>query len=526
MNKVAFCTLGCKVNQYETNAMMQKMIEVGFEIVNFEEKADVYIINTCTVTNMADKKSRQMLRRVKEINPDSILVVVGCYAQVAKEKLEQIPEIDLILGTNEKNDIVTYIQTILQNKATIKISQSTEKYNKNKETTGNMQIKEEGSKEDKPIKEGELKQNNCISQISDVTSQKEFLDFGNVTYTEKTRAVIKVQDGCNQFCSYCIIPYARGRIRSRKPESVIQEITAISQKGVKEVVITGIHIASYGKDFDNSSSVSIFHSENNDLETTKNLQSESATNQTSNQISQKEKEDKDRLIDLLEDKSKYRLIDLLEEIQKIDGIERIRLGSLEPTLITEEFVQRLSKLSKICDQFHLSLQSGCDETLKRMNRKYTTKEFEKGVILLRKLFPQVHLTTDVIVGFPGETEEEFRQTYEFLKKIKFYKMHIFKYSPRTGTVAASMKNQIDGNKKEERSNLLLELSDCLEKEYNRQYIGKKVDVLFEEREGEYWKGHTTNYMVVKAISKDNLENKIKQVNINGLSGMELIGKLP
>ena len=467
MKTAAFCTLGCKVNQYETNAMMQKMIEAGFEIVDFEQKADVYIINTCTVTNMADKKSRQMLRRVKEINPNSILVAVGCYAQVAKEKLEQIPEIDLILGINEKNDIVTYIQTILRDK----------------------------------------EQNNCISQVSDVSNQKEFLDFGNVTYTEKTRAVIKVQDGCNQFCSYCIIPYARGRIRSRKPENVIEEITAISQNGVKEVVITGIHIASYGKDFDQNS--------NDIIEETKNIQSESATSKTSNQISQNK----------IEDKINYRLIDLLEEIQKIDGIERIRLGSLEPTLITEEFVQRLSKLSKICDQFHLSLQSGCDETLKRMNRKYTTKEFENGVELLRRAFPQVHLTTDVIVGFPGETEEEFRQTYEFLKKIKFYKMHIFKYSPRTGTVAASMKNQVDGNIKEKRSNALLELSDCFEKEYNQQYIGKKVDVLFEEKEGEYWKGHTTNYMVVKAISKDDLENQIKQVEINDIDGVELIGKL-
>ena len=467
MKTAAFCTLGCKVNQYETNAMMQKMIEAGFEIVDFEQKADVYIINTCTVTNMADKKSRQMLRRVKEINPNSILVAVGCYAQVAKEKLEQIPEIDLILGINEKNDIVTYIQTILRDK----------------------------------------EQNNYILQVSDVSNQKEFLDFGNVTYTEKTRAVIKVQDGCNQFCSYCIIPYARGRIRSRKPENVIEEITAISQNGVKEVVITGIHIASYGKDFDQNSKAII--------EKTKNIQSESATSKTSSQISQKK----------IENKINYRLIDLLEEIQKIDGIERIRLGSLEPTLITEEFVQRLSKLSKICDQFHLSLQSGCDETLKRMNRKYTTKEFENGVELLRRAFPQVHLTTDVIVGFPGETEEEFRQTYEFLKKIKFYKMHIFKYSPRTGTVAANMKNQVDGNIKEKRSNALLELSDCFEKEYNQQYIGKKVDVLLEEKEGEYWKGHTTNYMVVKAISKDDLENQIKQVEINDIDGVELIGKL-
>ena len=414
MKTVAFCTLGCKVNQYETNAMMQKMIEAGYEVVDFETKADIYIINTCTVTNMADKKSRQMLRRVKEINPEAILVAVGCYAQVAKEKLEQIPEIDLILGINEKNDIVKYVEQASKN-----------------------------------------------TYVSDVLHQTEFLDFGDVTYTEKTRAVIKVQDGCNQFCSYCIIPYARGRIRSRKPESVIKEITDVAKEGIKEVVITGIHIASYGKDFN----------------------------------------------------TEYRLIDLLEEIQKVNGIQRIRLGSLEPTLITEEFVTRLKKLSKICDHFHLSLQSGCNETLKRMNRKYTTDQFRHVVELLRNAYPEVHLTTDVIVGFPGETEEEFNKTYEFLKEIKFYKMHVFKYSPRSGTVAAKMPNQIDGNIKEERSNKLIELSDENEKEYNQKYIGKEVEVLLEEREGEYLKGHTTNYMVVKMKTNENLENTIQKVTV-------------
>ena len=390
------------------------MIEAGYKVVDFETKADIYIINTCTVTNMADKKSRQMLRRVKEINPEDILVAVGCYAQVAKEKLEQIPEIDLILGINEKNDIVKYVEQASKN-----------------------------------------------TYVSDVLHQTEFLDFGDVTYTEKTRAVIKVQDGCNQFCSYCIIPYARGRIRSRKPESVIKEITDVAKEGIKEVVITGIHIASYGKDFN----------------------------------------------------TEYRLIDLLEEIQKVNGIQRIRLGSLEPTLITEEFVTRLKKLSKICDHFHLSLQSGCDETLKRMNRKYTTDQFRHVVELLRNAYPEVHLTTDVIVGFPGETEEEFNKTYEFLKEIKFYKMHVFKYSPRSGTVAAKMPNQIDGNIKEERSNKLIELSDENEKEYNQKYIGKEVEVLLEEREGEYLKGHTTNYMVVKMKTNENLENTIQKVTV-------------
>lgn len=421
MKTVAFCTLGCKVNQYETNAMMQKMIEAGYKVVDFEEKADIYIINTCTVTNMADKKSRQMLRRVKDLNPQAILVAVGCYAQVAKEKLEQIPEIDLILGINEKNDIVKYVEQASKN-----------------------------------------------TYVSDVLHQTEFLDFGDVTYTEKTRAVIKVQDGCNQFCSYCIIPYARGRIRSRKPVSVIKEITDIAKKGIKEVIITGIHVASYGKDFNQASL---------------------------NEIGKQE----------------YKLIDLLEEIQKIDGIQRIRLGSLEPTLITEEFVNRLQKLSKICDHFHLSLQSGCDETLKRMNRKYTINQFETAVNLLRNTYPQVHLTTDIIVGFPGETEEEFNKTYQFLEHIKFYQMHVFKYSPRSGTVAAKMPNQIDGNIKEQRSNKLIELSNKNEKEYNQKYIGKQVEVLLEEREGEYLKGHTTNYMVVKMKTNQELENTIQKV---------------
>lgn len=443
---VAFCTLGCKVNQYETNAMMQSFIQSGYKIVEFEQKADIYVINTCTVTNMADKKSRQMLRRVKEINPDSILVAVGCYAQVAKEKLEEIPEINLILGVNEKNEIVEYVEETMLEKSK-------------------------------------------IEKVSDVAKQEEFVEFGPITYTEKTRAVIKVQDGCNQFCSYCIIPYARGRIRSRRPEWVMAEITRIAEKGIKEVVLTGIHLASYGKDFAKNIVADI----SNDFEYEM-------------------------------DKKEFLLIDLLEEIQTIEGIERIRLGSLEPTLITEDFVKRLSKLSKICDQFHLSLQSGCDETLKRMNRKYTTEQFEKGVELLRKAYPEVHLTTDIIVGFPGETKEDFQKTYEFLKRIKFYKMHIFKYSPRSGTVAAKMPNQIAGNAKEERSNQLIELSDYNEEMYQKQYIGKQVEVLLEDREGDYIKGHTTNYMVVKVKTEKDLENTIQKVNITGIESLELIGK--
>ena len=417
MKTVAFITLGCKVNQYESNAMAQKFIENGYELIEDENRsADIYIINTCTVTNMSDRKSRQMLRRVKEKNKNAIVVAVGCYAQVAKDDLEKIPEIDLVLGNNEKADILKYVNDyILENKKELK--------------------------------------------MEDVLQTKEFVEFGDITFTEKTRAVIKVQDGCDRFCSYCIIPYARGRVRSRKPENIISEINKIAKKGIKEVVITGIHIASYGKDF----------------------------------------------------KDNYRLIDLLEDLNEIDGIERIRLGSLEPLLITEEFMERLVKLEKVCHHFHLSLQSGCDETLKRMNRRYSTEEFRNIVNILRRFYQDVVLTTDIIVGFPGETEQEFEKTCEFLKEIKFYKMHVFKYSPRKGTKAASMPNQIDGNKKEERSKKLIEISSENERYYNNKYIGKEIEVLFEEKKNGTYHGHTKNYLLVYCEADENLENKIVKV---------------
>ena len=430
MSKVVrFVTLGCKVNQYETNAMAQKFLEKGYQIIeeitpeNEDIKPDICIINTCTVTNMSDRKSRQMLRRMKEKNPSTIVVAVGCYAQVAKEELSKIPEIDLVLGNNEKVEIVKHVEEYTNNHI-----------------------------------------NNV--ELDDVMYSKEFSDFGNVTYTEKTRAVIKIQDGCDRFCSYCIIPYARGRVRSRKPENIISEITQIASKGIKEVVITGIHIASYGKDFAMS---------------------------------------KDSKL------TNYRLIDLLEEINEIQGIQRIRLGSIEPLLITVEFVERLKKLEKICHHFHLSLQSGCDETLKRMNRRYTTEQFKEIVRLLRGTYSDVNLTTDIIVGFPGETDEEFNKTYQFLKEIKFYKMHIFKYSPRKGTKAAVMPNQINGDIKEERSKKLIELSDRNEIEYNKSYIGKNVEVLFEEEKDGMYKGHTQNYIMVYCQSKEKLDNKIIDV---------------
>ena len=422
--KVAFFTLGCKVNQYETNGMAQKLMD-KYEVVEPEEKADIYIINTCSVTNMSDRKSRQMIRRAKEMNKDAFVIVVGCYAEVAKEEIEKIDEVDLVLGNHQKANIDKYIEAYFDGK-----------------------------------------------NIDDTAIENYFYDFGSITYTEKTRAVIKVQDGCNNFCTYCIIPYARGRICSRKPESVIDEITKIADEGIKEVVITGIQVSAYGKDFDNE----------------------------------------------------YRLIDLLEEINKIDGIERIRLGSIEPLMITDEFCNRARKIEKLCHHFHLSLQSGCDKTLKEMNRKYTTDQFRDVVRRLRNLYDDVILTTDIIVGFPNETDEDFEKTYEFLKEIKFYKMHVFKYSPRKGTVATKMKNQIPAEIKDVRSKRLLQLSNENECDYLNEYIGKKVRVLMEEKDGDYIKGHTGNYIVVKTVGDESeLENFVDVIaEKNG--GDCLIGK--
>ena len=414
--KVAFVTLGCKVNQYESNAMAQKFIDKNYKICDIEDSPDIIIVNTCTVTNIADRKSRQLLRKVKEENPNSVVVACGCYVQVAKDKIDEIEEIDISIGNSEKKDIVQIVENYI--------------YQKEK-----------------------------INNIFDINKEKDFSEMGAVTYTEKTRATIKIQDGCNNFCTYCLIPYARGRVRSRKKENIIKEVEEVAQKGIQEIVITGIHIASYGLDF----------SEN------------------------------------------YKMIDLLEDLNKVEGIKRIRLGSLEPSLITEEFTQRLSKLEKICNHFHLSLQSGCDETLKRMNRKYTTKEFTEVAKRLRSYFKDANLTTDIIVGFPGETNEEFTKTYEFLKEIKFYKMHVFKYSPREGTPASKMPNQVDGKTKEERSQKLIELSDKNQEEYNKKYFSEPQEVLFEEQKDGIWTGYTTNYVKVSYKSNENLENKIVKI---------------
>ncbi len=402
--KVAFYTLGCKVNQYETNAMMKLFEDIDYEVVDYEEYADVYVVNTCTVTNMSDRKSRQILRRAKEINPDSILCAVGCYAQVAKDVLESLEEIDLILGTNDKRDIV----------------QKVEEYKINKQR---------------------------LIDVTNVMDERKYIEWNGIAYSEKARAEIKVQDGCDRYCTYCIIPYARGPVRSRNMNDVYNEICKIAQTGIKEVVITGIHITSYGKDLE----------------------------------------------------GKPKLIDLLENIHEIDGIERIRLGSIEPLLIDDEFVERVKKLPKLCNHFHLSLQSGCDETLKRMNRRYLTEDFRRIVNILRRNISDVALTTDVIVGFPGETDDEFEETYNFLKEIKFSKMHIFKYSPRKGTKAATFPNQIDGTVKDIRSDRLIEMSDENEKEFASININKPIKVLFENEH----QGHTTNYIEVYSEEEKN-----------------------
>ncbi len=405
--------------------MAQKLMS-NYDIVEPEEKADIYIINTCSVTNMSDRKSRQMIRRAKEMNSKAFVIVVGCYAEVAKDEIEKIDEVDLVLGNHQKANIDKYIEAYFDGR-----------------------------------------------DVNDEAIESYFYDFGSITYTEKTRAVVKVQDGCNNFCTYCIIPYARGRICSRRPESVVDEITKIAREGIKEVVITGIQVSAYGKDFD----------------------------------------------------SDYRLIDLLEEINKIDGIERIRIGSIEPLMITDEFCERVKKLEKMCHHFHLSLQSGCDKTLKEMNRRYTTAEFGEVVRKLRSIYDDVILTTDIIVGFPNETDEDFEQTYDFLKSIKFYKMHVFKYSQRKGTVAAKMKNQVSPEKKEERSKRLLKLSSDNEKDYLNEYVGKDVKVLFEEQDGEFVKGHTDNYIVVEAKGSEENLNKILTVHVEQSGEEKLVGIL-
>lgn len=429
MKKVALHNLGCKVNAYETEAMQEMLEHAGYEIVPFQEGADIYVINTCTVTNIADRKSRQMLHRARKMNPDAVVVAAGCYVQAQAEKQVIDPCIDIVLGNNKKQDLLTALQAY-------------------EEAHGDLR------------------------EVIDINHTKEYENLHLTKQGEHTRAYIKVQDGCNQFCSYCIIPYARGRVRSRAKEDVVAEVTDLAKNGYQEVVLTGIHLSSYGIDFENEDN----------------------------------------------------LLSLIRAVHEIEGIKRIRLGSLEPRIITEEFVQAIAALPKMCPHFHLSLQSGCNETLKRMNRRYTSEEFYEKCEILRKYFEKPALTTDVIVGFPQETEEEFETTYEFLKKICFYETHIFKYSKREGTKAAVMQGQIPEQIKAKRSARLIELGEKNRRAYEESFLGKTVEVLVEEKSDvkgkEMWTGHTKEYMKIALESEKNLQNCILNVQIK--DGREII----
>lgn len=416
---VAFCTLGCKVNQYETDAMRGSFEAEGYEVKEFSQEASVYVINTCTVTNMADRKSRQMMHRAKKKNPDGIIVAVGCYVQAAKEQLEEDTLIDLVIGNNMKSQVVQIVEQYIQD---------------NRHT------------EDRD------------AYVADIAHSHEYETMHIETVSEHTRAYIQIQDGCNQFCSYCIIPYARGRVRSRKMEDILQEVRNLTANGYKEIVLTGIHISSYGLDFEHTAD------EQEDYGPFKNSA----------------------------------LIDLIEALSRIEGLERIRLGSLEPRIITENFVRRLCKVPQICPHFHLSLQSGCDETLKRMNRHYTTALYLEKCGILRQYFDRPALTTDVIVGFPGETEEEFAQTERFLETVHFSDMHIFKYSKRRGTKAADMPNQIDPQIQSVRSEKLIALGERMKDDFLEACKDQEQIVLIEEETEiggtKYMTGHSKNYI--------------------------------
>lgn len=433
LKRVAFFTLGCKTNQYDTEAMQEQFLRKNYRLVDFVEDADVYVINTCTVTNLGDRKSRQMIRRAHRKNPYAIIAVTGCYAQRAVEEILTIPGVKVAMGTKNRNRIVEYVEKA--------------------EAMGVV-----------------------INGVEDIMKVREFEETPIESYDGKTRAILKIQEGCNQFCAYCIIPYARGPVRSRQPESIHQEVERLAKAGFQEVVLTGIHIASYGKDLKDAN-----------------------------------------------------LLLLLQDIHDIPGLERIRIGSIEPTLLSEGFIQEVKKLPKVCRHYHISLQSGCDATLKRMNRKYTTVQYMEIVKRLRREIPEAAITTDVMVGFPGETEEEFNHTLSFVESIAFSKIHVFQYSPREGTPAASFDNQVVAEIKEKRSRQLIGIGHQMEKTFMKQFIGKEVLVLFEEeesieKEGCY-EGHTDHYIKVIAPGGPELEGKLLLVNIEGMTSGCLLGRV-
>lgn len=431
MKRVAFHNLGCKVNGYELDVMRQKMLAAGYEMVPFEEEADIYVINTCTVTNIADRKSRQMLHKAKKRNPESVVIAVGCYVETDPERVGSDSAIDLAIGNNNKSRIAEIIDEFLASRGEKNIESTTASY-KNRTLNG--------------------------STTTALWENPEYEDMQLLT-PEHTRAYVKIQDGCNQFCSYCIIPYARGRVRSRRPEEIVKEVTGLAESGIHEIVLTGIHISSYGLEW----------------YTDGNAQFDPI-------------------------RSGEQLVLLMEKLRAIPGIDRIRLGSLEPRIVTEEFVQKISSMSEVCPHFHLSLQSGCDETLKRMNRHYTAQQFMDGVELLRKYYDRPALTTDVIVGFPGETIAEFDETVAYLEAVNFYEIHVFKYSVRHGTVAEKMKGQIPEAAKGVRSDRLLEMTEEQSREYRRGFVGEDEEVLLEEvisvNGQEFWTGHTKRYVQV------------------------------
>ncbi|MBZ9636098.1 tRNA (N(6)-L-threonylcarbamoyladenosine(37)-C(2))-methylthiotransferase MtaB [Clostridium sp. FP1] len=431
--KVAFATLGCRVNQYESEAMVEKFIREGYEVAEFHDFSDVYVINTCTVTNMGDKKSRQMIGRARRLNEKAIIAVVGCYAQIAPGEVASIEGVDVVLGSRNKGDIVYWV-------------------NRSRE---------------------EEKQ---VVEVSDVLKNKVFEDLNISEYQDRTRAFVKIQDGCNRFCSYCLIPYARGAVCSKAPEKIISEVYELAQNGFKEILLSGIHIASFGLDLEDG----------------------------------------------------WNLVRILEEVDKVPGIERIRIGSIDPTFFTEGVIEKIMSFKKLCHHFHLSLQSGCDQTLKRMNRRYTAQEYKAVVESLRLNIKGASITTDVIVGFPGETQEEFNETYAFLKDLELSKMHIFKYSPRKGTKAAQIKEQIDGNIKEERSHKLITLNNMLEEKHINTFRGKCMNVLYEQKfknnEDEY-EGYTDNYIKVVGKCSENIVGEFHMTKLIEPMGDYIIGQV-
>lgn len=430
MNRIAFTTLGCKVNVYDSEAMAELFAEKGYEIVNFDDVADIYIINTCTVTNFGDKKSRQMIRRARRQNKNSIIVATGCYAQVAPQTVAEIEGINIVIGTKDRGKVVEIVENYRAEKG-------------------------------------------VLNAVTDIKGEKEFERLKVSNLKDRTRAYIKIQEGCNRYCTYCIIPYARGPVRSRKPEDVIDEVKTLAKNGFKEIVLTGIHVASYGLDLENIT-----------------------------------------------------LADIIEQVHSVEGIERIRFSSMEPKAVDDEFVARMAKLPKVCEHYHLSLQSGSDATLKKMNRRYTSEEYAVACERLRKAFPNVAITTDIIVGFPTETDENFNESYDFAEKVRLSKIHVFPYSPKTGTPAAKIRPQIAPDVKNERSHKMLELSTRLNKEFMSRYIGSNMEVLFERLEGNYYEGHTRNYIKVLCKSDSDLTNQLVNVKLTDIAGEEtMYGKL-